>query len=187
MAKPVYPNNVHSVEALPLSFHFVRQKSTMKGHATQALLCLCTVAMLSRALHQSALLALQDMTSTAFGDDIIVDYLASSFAAMRDMGPAVYRPFMQARPNIWPQRAGLFCMHTPVLSVCRSCPALSIAVLDVQLSQGPGPAGCILVWDREGRLRAQDYLQWSLLSRIVAKQIASRCEPASPIRAGMRA
>lgn len=55
--------------------------------------------MLSRAPHQSALLALQDMTSTAFGDDIIVDYLASSFAAMRDMGPAVYRPFMQARPQ----------------------------------------------------------------------------------------
>ncbi|KAK9844003.1 hypothetical protein WJX81_001672 [Elliptochloris bilobata] len=48
-----------------------------------------------------------------FDDDIIVDYLASSFSAMRDMGPAVYRPFMQ------------------------------------------------------------DYLQWSLLARIVAKQIAS--------------
>ena len=44
----------------------------------------------------SSVAGLQDLTSTAFGDEIIVDYLASSFSAMRDMGPAVYRPFMQA-------------------------------------------------------------------------------------------
>ena len=59
---------------------------------------------------QAALSAPQDMTSTAFGDDIIVDYLASSFAAMRDMGPAVYRPFMQACQKPWP-RALDPCMH----------------------------------------------------------------------------
>ena len=60
--------------------------------------------MLFGAPNQSALLAVQDMASTAFEDDIIVDYLASSFAAMRDMGPAVYRPFMQAGPSPWPPR-----------------------------------------------------------------------------------
>jgi hypothetical protein len=58
--------------------------------------------------------ARQDFSGPDFDADIIPDYLASSFSAMRDMGPAVYRPFMQ------------------------------------------------------------DYLQWSLLARIVAKQVATR-------------
>ena len=58
--------------------------------------------------------ARQDFSAPDFDAEIIPDYLASSFSAMRDMGPAVYRPFMQ------------------------------------------------------------DYLQWSLLARIVAKQVATR-------------